>query len=1628
MLTPEKRLEVLEQYSIKDTRDRHLAAIAALPKNLREVPYYILKCDKHGKTIPTDDHTHAYDRRHLDELTLSKTLDAFKPSQRIQIFEALFPTIAPHIEQTWQFMKRLPYPTGYSRKSFRAPDHPEATLNQRFSWLRRIYTVTSHFQQDIEWFAAYCNYLGYYTQDFGPLFAAVVEEGGQAGKAVFDILVASAKGEHEVGMMGRHIPRALLSASTIEGWEFIEKLLLAAQREEGLRQVILETVDEADPQAFKRILRLILDHDLIRFAATARAIDVWFGLGWDSASTTKLSQTAARVLGILENESALENALQNGDSEQVYFALWAVAFEDVHAAIPLARNLLSDGDVKRRFAAVHLLAQLNLDQAQIGLLPALQDEDLRVAVRAAESFYYHQKLPAGTDLFERIEQLLKRIPPKTESLKPIIWEWMPVNIPLESISGLLLTSLGNRSPKRLLPYINSLNEYNRLNVAKKLAQGKNWDDETRDALFKLIGDRASYVREGVIKLLNDYTVSAEEAHSIEGLLTRKSDDLRRGILSMLFRQKDKAALISAENLLNSKDAQQRLAGLELLRLLNEAKRSEKQSQALAVTFQAERRESLSGAEETILQGILQAEEKIATLQDGLGLFNPKDRTKPPTLRKLNVQLTTSAAIACLKSLDELIHEHRTKAIMVKTWQGDQEVLLGDAHSLIYPDGKLPIPEQVSQLPLRDLWENWWENRESTLRDTDQFELLRALAQFYLPQEGRVPNQTLGETKLCLAYPQLVQSILVWLIVLHPRDHAINFLLDAVEVKFASLSGDTLKAVLPKGDNYHRDWRSSYLSSTTKVLQIVYNYRHWLPLAWTDDHQIRLWKLLHWLDEPLEGAVRDYPPLEEVLNAWRLGVATSADVYDQLLGERPIHYGRSAFRDIATLTRRKPHPFLQQFTGLSEIVNRCRDRVLDIELTRGDMPTAATAPSLHLNAVFGTSNLIRILQALSNSNIERGYHYSSFSKSVSLSNLLRVSFPDEQDTHESFASAVKAAKIKSQRLIEAAVYAPQWAPYVESTLEWEGFTEAVWWVYAHTKDSGWRVNNDIREIWQAQVNERTPLSPADLLEGAVDVAWFLRIYEQLGEHRWSMVYDAAKYSSGGIGHARARLFADAMLGQSDQETLKQRILVKRHQDSVRAIGLLPLPTKGTDEVVLQRYQILQEFLRGSRKFGSQRQQSEKTATRIGMENLARTASYPDPIRLQWAMEAREIADLRKGPVIAETEGVRMALSIDALGKPQLAIEKQGKPLKAIPTKLKKFPAFVELRERAHMITQQASRMRLSLEEAMCRGDLFTAKELRDLTTHPVLAPMLKSLVFVGEEGMGYLSDDGKRLVSHDGNEKAIPARSKLRLAHADDLYRSEEWHLWQRECFVHERIQPFKQVFRELYPLTEAERAEGTISRRYAGHQVQPKQAMALLGQRGWVIRPEEGVQRTFHQEQISVHLSFLGGYFTPVDIDGLTLEGVVFTTIGNWKPASLADVPPIIFSEVMRDLDLVVSVAHRGGVDPETTASTVEMRSALIRETCALLKVQNVELQSRYAAISGKLGNYTVHLGSGIVHVQPGGSLCIIPVHSQHRGRLFLPFADDDPKTAEITSKVLLLARDSEIKDPTILEQIFTRG
>ncbi|KJS49064.1 MAG: hypothetical protein VR66_10390, partial [Peptococcaceae bacterium BRH_c23] len=216
----------------------------------------------------------------------------------------------------------------------------------------------------------------------------------------------------------------------------------------------------------------------------------------------------------------------------------------------------------------------------------------------------------------------------------------------------------------------------------------------------------------------------------------------------------------------------------------------------------------------------------------------------------------------------------------------------------------------------------------------------------------------------------------------------------------------------------------------------------------------------------------------------------------------------------------------------------------------------------------------------------------------------------------------------------------------------------------------------------------------------------------------------------------------------------------------------------------------------------------------------------------------------------------------------------------------------------------------------------------------------------------------------------------------------------------------------------------TLSRRYDGHQVQPKKTAALLKSRGWTASYGEGLQKVYYKENIIAQIYAMADWFSPADVEAPTIEGIDFRDRKTGQPVPFTDFSEVIFSEIMRDVDLVVSVAHVGGVDPEASLSTIEMRTVIIVEMLRLLKLTNVEMKGSHAFIKGTLGDYTVHLGSGVVHKMASGSVHILPVHSQHRGRIFLPFIDDDPKTAEIVAKIIFLAEDSKIKDPNILVQI----
>ncbi|MFG0285992.1 MAG: DUF5724 domain-containing protein [Phycisphaerales bacterium JB039] len=1578
---------------------------------------------------------------------LLKTIRYFQElgdADRRKLWAELFPKLADLLECAWQDAPQRPYQFEWGRLPFRSPSNPAVQAASRARFFLQITQTLRNLDEDVHWLAAWAAHLPTFGDDVGWVLAAALRAGGAQAEAVRQTLIASINGEHEIGQMGRHAIVALLNSGDRQDWEYVGKLLLAAQRQEGLRQAILEAVDEGHPDAFRYMLGLILEHDLARFSATVRAFDVWLGTQWAGGSVKVVNSGIRRMTQYLDDPTLREQMVRDGEPEDAYIALWAAAFQDAHNAIALATPLLADPTPERRFIAVLTLDRLLLVPDAIEPLAqrlvADEETDDRVLAAMLEAIARPEWSAVPQELFAAIAKLYERLPAKGRKCEAIVWPWCEYTLSRRDAAA-ALRSMATAAPERMIPYAGALESWACVTVIRDLA-GTGWGrrrkrskltPEGRALMLELITDSRADVYEAAFEALESLPVEEDEVERICGALHRSAAKLRRCAIGRLTKLAPDRIVRLADELMADGAIKKRAAGLELAAHLvekdlaaDEARNLvEKHRQQLTDPELAEQVERLVGTQVD-----------ASASQECLGLLDPKMRARPIAPKFVGVSKDTKAARACLRSLAELFLQRGEEQITytadwVEPGEGAAKRTGLLAENLPGPRrgasaSKEDLEQALENLPLREAWHEWIAGRPASMRDKDGLELVRA---WMLTEFG--DEHWLKEMPAALrsqrAYGVLwsFRRLAEWLPLLCGAG-ALEFVVQVPEDRLAQIKAGKEPATLPENS------RRVSESKLRREFDIADQYLAMVPGARADDALVARLGALRLL--AMDLGVTDCergPPLEQFSAAYKQGLATEHDFYAWMLKER---VRKTQWDDLVFLgsiddvTRLRPHPALRDLPPLLDAARRMRERIIEVELTRGERLGPASEMARQIHHAGGAATLFRLAAALGRDNLVRQDQWTKPTRAYSFSRLITVTAPEPEDTPQRFAELFKTSGVAEKRLLDLALFAPQWATHIEHTLAFEGLEDAVWWIHAHTKQMSYWRDQEFREMWAARISERTELEAEDLEDGAVDVAWFHRMLGGVGMESWRRLLKSARYASNSGGHKRAELFASAMLSEVKPADLIKRMDATRHQESVRALGLIPLPQKPADAraETLSRYQRLQEFRRQSRKFGSQRQASEGRAVDIGLQNLARTAGYRDPRRLEWAMEAEAVADLAQGPVTINADDTTISLAIDAEGAPELTITKKDKPLKNVPAKLRKREDIAQLRSRVTDLRRQRTRMRLSLETSMCRADAFTGPELRELWDHPLLRPMLQRLVFIGDGDLIGYPIEGARALQHcSGAIEPIGKQETVRLAHPIDLLARGDWGDWQRDCFSAERIQPIKQIFREVYPKTDTEIDQADSTRRYAGHQVNPRQALALLKQRQWVIAPEEGVRRTYHDEGITANLWFAETYFTPADVDGLTLEAVSFQRRTKARGLMhIADVPDRVFSETMRDLDLVVSVAHAGGVDPEATASTVEMRSALLDQTCKLLGLANVRIDGVHAFIDGARASYSLHLGSAITHVLPGRALPIVAVHSQYRGRLFLPFADDDPRTAEVMAKALLLARDDEIRDPAILEHI----
>lgn len=391
---------------------------------------------------------------------------------------------------------------------------------------------------------------------------------------------------------------------------------------------------------------------------------------------------------------------------------------------------------------------------------------------------------------------------------------------------------------------------------------------------------------------------------------------------------------------------------------------------------------------------------------------------------------------------------------------------------------------------------------------------------------------------------------------------------------------------------------------------------------------------------------------------------------------------------------------------------------------------------------------------------------------------------------------------------------------------------------------------------------------------------------------------------------------------------------------------------------------------------------------------------------------------------------------------------GKSQKSIPKKVREaFPEEVkalkrELKELKEVLEGQVGRIERTW---LCRVEPWTGRTFTErYLAHGLLGPLTRRLIWrVGEVAVCWADDALRDL---QGAEVELGPETKVRLWHPMDAT-TDDVVAWRGRLDSLGISQPFKQAWREVYALTPAEEQTETYSNRFAAHLIRQHVFLSLTKARHWryALMGPWGSRAPATRDLPAWDWS-TEWFVEPVDDGGehgngyalLSTDQVRFRRAGGQE--RLLDVPAIVFSELMRDVDLFVSVCSLGQ-DPNWVEGAyaqywdaasfgpltqmASTRGEVLARLLPRLAIRDVaHVEERWLVVKGTRQTYKIHLGSGNIMMEDKGYLCIVPARwKREADGVKLPF-EGDRVLSVILSKALLLAADDAITDPSILHQL----
>jgi hypothetical protein len=414
------------------------------------------------------------------------------------------------------------------------------------------------------------------------------------------------------------------------------------------------------------------------------------------------------------------------------------------------------------------------------------------------------------------------------------------------------------------------------------------------------------------------------------------------------------------------------------------------------------------------------------------------------------------------------------------------------------------------------------------------------------------------------------------------------------------------------------------------------------------------------------------------------------------------------------------------------------------------------------------------------------------------------------------------------------------------------------------------------------------------------------------------------------------------------------------------------------------------------------------------------------------------------------------TIKSMHEAELTWEKDGKVQKGVPTQVKNEYA-AELKAFKNQIKEIESylpALKEKIESFYLRQKTLPYNRWKEsYLDHRLTGILAKKLIwhFSANETKTQAIWLNGQLTDVTGAPINVPDDTEVQLWHPIG-FSTDTIIAWRNFLQQHSITQPFKQAYREIYIVTDAELNTDTYSNRFAAHIIRQHQMSALAKQRGWHYQLM-GAWDGHNIPYITLkEWDMRAQFFVESDWQGDTSPAGIFTYVstdqvrfyrGN-DQIRMVNVPAMVFTEIMRDVDLFVGVCSIGN-DPNwqntgnermdgywrdysfgDLSESAKVRQDVLKTLIPRLKIGNrCSFDGKYLLVKGNIRKYKIHMGSGNILMEPNDEyLCIVPDRSEKPGeKVFLPFEGDNMLSI-ILSKALLLADDQKITDPTITRQL----